>query len=102
MLSTALIIAFIVQFVYACTWDGMIFHSIVERLWSLPTWVKKPIFGCPICMTPWWGALFLGILVYSTDYPVDSKEVITGIVTLFTAAGINAAFIQLFPHETEQ
>lgn len=34
----------------------MIFNGI-KNLVSPERWIYKPIYGCPICMTPWWGTL---------------------------------------------
>lgn len=98
MLQNAIIIAFIVQFLHACTWEGMIFNSLTERLWTLPNWIKMPLYGCPICMTPWWGAFMLMAVVVATGYPMAMHDVIEGVFTLFAAAGINAVFVQLYPH----
>ena len=99
MLQIAFLIAFIIQFLHACTWEGMIFRGIAERLWTLPIWIKKPLFGCPICMTPWWGALTL-ITAHNTgviDITGTNLQIVVKVIfTLFVAAGINTVFIKMF------
>ena len=69
MLEQAFIIAFIVYFIKATTWRGMIFYRTKEKLQWLPSYLKKPIFECPICMTPWWG-----IIVYLTAHYSGLEE----------------------------
>lgn len=54
---TALTISLIILFLHACTWEGMIFYPLTEILPSDRGWLWKPVYGCPICMTPWWGSL---------------------------------------------
>jgi len=62
MISNALIIAMIVLFIHSITWDGMIFEKIKD--WIKPEgFLYKPIYGCPICMTPWWGTLIYFLLM---------------------------------------
>lgn len=59
MLQQASIIALIVLFLHACTWDGMIFSG-VKRLIKPELEISKPLYGCPICMAFWWGtAIYL-------------------------------------------
>ena len=55
MLEAALIIAFIVYFLKATTWKGMIFYELAEKLEHWPEFIRKPLYECPVCMTPWWG-----------------------------------------------
>jgi hypothetical protein len=63
MLQQAFIIAFIVYFIKATTWKGMIFYRPKEKLKGLPSFIRKPVYECPICMTPWWG-----VVVYLAGY----------------------------------
>ena len=94
MLATAFITAFIVYFIKATTWKGMIFYEISLKLrGALPEKLRKPLFECPICMTPWWG-----ILIYLAGYYLDIPEFAPltlqrVIFTVFTAAGINTILL---------
>jgi hypothetical protein len=109
MLETAFIIAFIVYFIKATTWKGMIFHSLTEKLEGLPEFIRKPLFECPVCMTPWWG-----IIIYLTGHYAGLPEFFTIsiqrlIFTVFVAAGINTIFLilnkiydTLFTHDEEE
>lgn len=45
-----------VLFLHATTWDGMIFEKIKDYI-KPEGMLYKPIYGCPICMTPWWGSI---------------------------------------------
>lgn len=56
----SLIISLIVLFLHATTWKGMVFES-VKNLIKPEGMLYKPIYGCPICMTPWWGSLIYWI-----------------------------------------
>ena len=44
MLHTAFIIAFIVYFIKATTWKGMIFHGLIEKLSWMPKKTEKTAF----------------------------------------------------------
>jgi hypothetical protein len=65
MVAHALVIALIVLFLHSCTWDGEIFEG-VKRLIKPEKKISKPIYGCPICMTPWWGTLIYWIFFHSS------------------------------------
>lgn len=93
MLETAFIIAFIVYFVKATTWKGMIFHGIKHKLNFLPGYIKKPLYDCPVCMTPWWGAAIY-LLGYFTDLSEFSELSVQRLIfTVFIASGINTIFL---------
>jgi hypothetical protein len=83
MLEISFIIAFVVLFLHATTWEGMIFSFIPEFFYDAPAWVRKPIFECPICMTPWYGAF---IMIASDYYPANNFQ---PFIVLFVAGGIN-------------
>ena len=43
----------------AIVWDGMILHFIdTPRTRALPTWLKKPLYDCMICMASVYTTLF--------------------------------------------
>lgn len=41
---------FIVGF-HITTKEGEINHWVDKLLWSLPEWIKKPLYDCPTCMS---------------------------------------------------
>jgi hypothetical protein len=95
MLTSAFIIAFIVYFIKATTWKGMIFHGVIEKLNWLPKKLKKPLFECPICMTPWWGVAIYLIGHYAGLEEFGELSFRRLIFTVFAAAGINTLFLIL-------
>lgn len=91
MLQIALIIALIVYFIKVTTWPGMIFEK--AGIWSEKTfgeYLNKPLLGCPVCMTPWWGTIIYLIGHYTgiAEFSILTPQHL--VFTLFTAAGMNA------------
>ena len=95
MITSAFIIAFIVYFIKATTWKGMIFHGVIEKLNWLPKKLRKPLFECPICMTPWWGVAIYLIGYYAGLEEFNELSFRRLIFTVFAAAGINTLFLIL-------
>ncbi len=62
MITQALAIAMIILFLHATTWDGHIFEGIRKYI-DEDKKISKPIYNCPICMTPWWGSLIYFLLM---------------------------------------
>lgn len=62
MIAQALIISMIVLFIHATTWDGHIF-AWVKKVIKPEGKIYKPVYGCPICMTPWWGSLVFFLFI---------------------------------------
>ena len=93
MIELSILIAFSVLFINSTTWEGMIFEDVANYLdTKLPEWITKPLYGCPICQTFWWGSAFY-ILYHGWD-----KELL---IVVFCAAGINAAIANLNKHISE-
>ena len=84
MIEQAVVIAMIVLFIHSTTWDGMIF-SKVKDLIKPEGILYKPVYGCPICMTPWWGTL-----IYWIFFNVSLQD---WLLTIGTAAGISVITI---------
>lgn len=63
IIQLAVIISLIVLFIHSCTWDGMIFSKIKDYIKPEGN-LYKPIYGCPICMTPWWGTLIYVLFIH--------------------------------------
>lgn len=58
MIEQSLFVSLSVLAVWATMWYEGIFEFV--RLWGerrLPMKLQKPIFECPVCMTPWWGGI---------------------------------------------
>src|SRR5688572_7238366 len=79
MIENAFIIAMIVLFLHATTWEGMIFDGI--KNFNIPGWIRKPLYSCPICMTPWWGTLLYWIFFHGS--------LCGWLLTVGAASGIN-------------
>lgn len=101
MVENAIIIALVVLFTHATTWPNQIFEHVDSWLQRrLPEKIHMPVIGCPICMTPWHGLLWItimnvcditrfkwtGVLLYDIAWTV---------ITLFVAAGINVVSVML-------
>lgn len=81
MINVAFGIAMTVLFWHACTWKGMIFSGIKKVI--KPEWyISKPIYGCPICCTPWWGSL-----IYWLFFSIGGWQM--WLLTVGIASGIN-------------
>lgn len=100
MLNAALIIAFIVYFLRATTWKGMIFFPLAERAKNFPDYIKKPLYECPICMTPWWGVAIYLAGHYTELAEFNELSVQRLVFTVFTASGINTLFVLIHKIQT--
>jgi hypothetical protein len=76
----SIVIAMIVLFLHACTWDGNIFEGI-KKIIKPEGKLYKPIYGCPVCMAPWYGTL-----IYFVFFGSDWQE---WILTILAAGGIS-------------
>jgi len=88
MIEHALIISLTVLFVYMICTEGMIFHFVYKwfKTW-LPQYLWKPIFSCPICMTPYYGTIIY-LILYKISW-------IDWTFTITTAGGLNCVFVYL-------
>lgn len=86
MIINAITISLIVLFIHATSWTGHIFEGI-KKVIKPEGKLYKPIYGCPICMTPWWGSAIYWLLYGFgiTDW----------LVTIFTAAGFSVLWVLL-------
>lgn len=89
MIEKILIISLLVIFL----WHTFQEHEILG--W-VGTWVEgavgefyaKPITGCSVCMTPWWGsAIYILLWGINWQWPL----------VVFAAAGLNAVIVRLWP-----
>lgn len=86
----ALAISLIILFLHACSWKGMIFERIKkiippEKYYIFGKDISKPIYGCPICMTPWWGTL-----IYWLFFAISIPH---WILTILTASGLSVLYV---------
>ncbi|KEO73789.1 hypothetical protein [Anditalea andensis] len=95
MLEQATIIALIVYFIKASTWKGMIFYNQKEKLVWLPSYIKKPFFDCPVCMTPWWGIIVYLLAHFSGIAEFSVLTIARLIFTVMVSAGINTVILLL-------
>lgn len=73
-MENSIIIALIIFAGHAMTWDGQIF-AFVRKLIDEKKVIAKPIYSCPICMTPYYGTI-LWFLFFRISYVVDAGEVV--------------------------
>jgi hypothetical protein len=93
MIELSILIAFAVLFIHTTTTEGHIFEDVANWLdTKLPDWIIKPLYGCPICMSPHWGLGILFLLYLTGRYEFHFAETI---LILFSAGGINAAIVNL-------
>ena len=94
MIINALIISLMVYFIKASTWHGMIWEKprvFLEK--TLPEKISKPLIGCPVCMTPWWGLPIYLIAYYTNITGFEDVRIQTIVYTLFTASGFSTLFL---------
>lgn len=92
MISQAIIIASIVLFINSCTWDGMIFEKIKKIIKPADEdhpdrKLYKAVYGCPICMTPYYGTL-----IYWLSFHNSLQE---WLLTIGAASGFSVVSIVL-------
>lgn len=99
MLEYIFTIAFMTLFLHASTWDGMINAWIPKVTYNWPEWVKKPLYDCPICCAPWWGALILLLSHLTGSLPAFNWFQVVCI--LFGAGGVNTVLIYMISSDKE-
>ncbi len=63
MLEQAIIISLIAYAVNVLFQEGMIFGKVgywIEN--KLPMWIYKPLIGCTVCMSPYYGIAYIGFM----------------------------------------
>jgi hypothetical protein len=86
VIGYAFIIAMFINAVNVCFWEGHIFQKAGDYMEANHPTLWKPIAGCIVCMTPWWGA----VIVLLMGWPVLSVPV---------AMGINVLIVRWEPKE---
>jgi hypothetical protein len=60
-IEISLAIALIVLAGHSFTWDKHIFSGI-RNIIDEKSAISKPLYNCPICMTPWWGTIIYWLI----------------------------------------
>ena len=92
MLEISFIIALTVLFLHVTTWEGMINEWIADACYDWPSYIKKPLYDCPICMSVWWGSFIIACFGLYTDY---WPNLFVWILEVFMAGGINTVLIYI-------
>lgn len=96
LIDIALAYSIIVQFIYACFWEGMVLGKVAGWLSDkIPYWMQKPIFDCPICMTPYYSVIFALILHYTGLFSIP---IAANIIVVLLASGFSTIFSTLYNH----
>lgn len=96
MMSNSFAIALIVFFIHACYQEEMIFHWAAKWFEEiLPEFLHKPVFSCPICMTPYYGAVIYLFATMSGVKGFESIHIPTMLFTLLVASGFSTLFVYL-------
>lgn len=87
MIVSALISSLVILFFHATTWEGHIF-SVIKKIIK-PDWkISKPLYGCPICMSPYYGTIFY--LVVDRD-----PSIFEWLALIFTTGGFSVLWVLL-------
>ena len=81
MIETAITISLIVFFIHATSWEGHI-NDWVRKFIDPEHPISKPIYNCPICMTPWYGTIIL--LIMQHEYSLTQCILILGAASGFS------------------
>jgi len=84
IIGFAFIISMIINAVNVCFWEGHIFEKIGDKFEDYTIW--KPIAGCIICMSPWWGTA----LCLLFGWPIWS---------VIVAMGMNVLIVRMEPKD---
>lgn len=94
ILFNSFIIAFMVYFVKVTSWKGHIFEK--QGTWlekNLPEKLYKPLIGCPVCMTPYWGTIIYSLAHFLSVPGFEVYTLAVLVMTIFAAAGINSVIL---------
>lgn len=92
MIEKAFIIAMLVLSIWYTMKEGEIFEGLgnwLER--KLHPAFHPPVFGCPVCMTPWYGSICY-VILWGFDWWMFPIVIV--------AMGINATINKLTPDKT--
>lgn len=115
MIELLIINSLIIWGVYASIQEDMIFekignwirgHKIVslpgkkdyEKVDNLPSWIKKPLGVCPVCMASVYGTPVFWFM-YLIDYIQYDYIIIFYICYVFALSGLNYLILMFMPNE---
>lgn len=95
MIQIIIITALIVLFFHVCTWKGMVFSFVSEffKRTTVPDYLKKPLYDCPVCATVWWGPVVIACGILGNVWIVSNYLQLA--IILSASAGLNAIFIYI-------
>lgn len=90
MLTRIIIISLIITAIHVTTWDGMIFNRPAEWLGgvldrSRPSFLRKPLFECLICMGGVWTMILDPIIFGWSWWVLVDMLAVIGLNTLISA-----------------
>lgn len=98
LILNAFIIALIIMFIKATFWPGMIFEKVGEFFEkTLGEYWNKPVTGCNICMTPYYGTVFYLLFHYLGVEGFSEISWVNWGLTILVAGGFSTLF-NIFNH----
>lgn len=110
MIELLIINSLLIWGVYASLQEGFIFEKVgnwirgfktaktyqIERKYNLPSWIKKPLVTCPICMASVYGTPVFWLSYYMELINVDFI-IFVYICYVFALAGLNYLILTFMP-----
>ena len=98
MLENALVISLVVILIHLMLQDDEIF-GVVGKWFKqhLPEGIHKPVFSCPICMTPWWGSIVMAVAVITGIESFQHIDIWHWLFILAIAGGICTVYVEMKP-----
>lgn len=63
----------------------------------LPKNIHKPVFGCSICMTPWWGSIVMLVADFTGIHSFQNIGGWHWLFILAIASGISTVYVEMKP-----
>lgn len=87
MLEQVCIISLMVWAVFTVFQETMIFGFCRQWLDRLPEIIRRPLYDCVICMTPWWGTAAYWIFF--------GHSIVDWVITFIAATGLTSFLLML-------
>jgi len=85
IIEKAVIVSFSVMAIWCCMLETMIFGRI--RNLNIPEWMEEPLYGCVVCMTPYYGSAIYWIFL--------GDGMIEWILVILVSMGIATFFVKI-------
>jgi hypothetical protein len=98
MLEQSVIISLLILAIWFTMQEEQIFGRLglfLEKY--LPEQIHKPVFGCPVCMTPWYGTVLYWMIPWGRTGITFYADPWQWVITVITAMGINVLITKLWP-----